>query len=165
VNVRRAANQTLRNVVAAFALFSTAEAAEPIFREPFTLHLEVDEQHYYEEHFSKVPFVDRNDIYLFKGDHFGISLGKDGTVEYAKDIDRADLEFDFSQVKNKDGLMMLLVIRNRTSHIIAMDALMTVPGKKAIARTTIIPIGAGLSSYESWPHPIVQLVVRNVHAQ
>ena len=49
--------------------------------------------------------------------------------------------------------------------IIAMDALMTVPGKKTIAGTTIIPIGAGLSSYESWPHPIVQLVLRNVHAQ
>ena len=42
-----------------------------------------------------------------------------------------------------------------------MGALTTVPGKKEIYKTSIMPIEARLSDFESWPHPIVQLVLRN----
>ena len=35
-----------------------------------------------------------------------------------------------------------------------MDALMTLPGKKGIYKTSIPPVGAGLSNYESWPIPL-----------
>jgi hypothetical protein len=56
---------------------------------------------------------------------------------------------------------MMLIIQNRSKHKLLLDALMTVPGRKDIQKTSIIPIEAGLSDYEEWPHPIVQLVLRN----
>ena|ERR1700730_9020815 len=45
----------------------------PVFR-PFTLRLHIDKEHYYEEHFDKIPYVEKNDVYLFSGENFGINL-------------------------------------------------------------------------------------------
>ena len=43
-----------------------------VFREPFTLKLHVDKDHYYEEHYDrKIPFVAGNDVYLFCGESSG----------------------------------------------------------------------------------------------
>lgn len=64
------------------ALFGTVFAQEqarvkepePTFREPFTLKLRVDEDHYCEQHFDKVPYVAEDDVYVFLGDHFGVNL-------------------------------------------------------------------------------------------
>jgi hypothetical protein len=56
---------------------------------------------------------------------------------------------------------MSLIIDNNLKVWLQMDALMTLPGKKGIYKTSILPVGAGLSDCESWPHPIVQLVLRN----
>jgi len=58
--------------------------------------------------------------------------------------------------------MMMLVIRNNLKRRLYLDALMTVPDKKGIYKTRLLPVEAGLSNFESWPHPIVQLVVRNL---
>jgi len=44
------------------------------FREPFTLKLHVDKEYYYEQKFPKIPYVYQDDVYLFKGDSFGIDL-------------------------------------------------------------------------------------------
>lgn len=54
---------------------------------------------------------------------------------------------------------MRLVITNHTSQTIYMDALMTVPGRKDVLLNSILPVQSGLKGYESWPHPIVQLVL------
>jgi hypothetical protein len=56
---------------------------------------------------------------------------------------------------------MALTIKNNLKVWVQMDALMTVPGKKGIYKTSILPVPPGLLDYESWPHPIVQLVLRN----
>ena len=58
--------------------------------------------------------------------------------------------------------MMMLVLKNNTQQTLDMDALMTIPGRKQVARTNILSLQAGLSGFESWPHPIVQLVLRNI---
>jgi hypothetical protein len=79
---------------------STGEAA-PTFREPFTLKLRVDKQHYYEQHFDKVPYVAGGDVYLFVDDHFGVSLTDKKaeflTVSYEPDGGKADILFSFTQ--------------------------------------------------------------------
>jgi hypothetical protein len=61
--------------------------------------------------------------------------------------------------------MMLLVIENYTKHKLFIDALMTVPKRERPQKTTILPVGPGLGGYESWPHPIVQLVLCNIRLQ
>ena len=148
----------------ALALSTAAMAADVVFRDPFTLQLHVDKKHYYEEMIAKVPYVHENAIYLFKGDTFGVNLGlRDGAITgltYLPKSEKADLTLEFRQEVAKDGTsMMLLKVTNNTTTRIEMNALMTVPGKKEVLKTTILPIEPGLVGYESWPHPIVQLVL------
>ncbi|MGA1870951.1 MAG: hypothetical protein ACMUJM_20635 [bacterium] len=140
---------------------------DTVFRETFTLKLHVDKGHYYEEKFDRIPYIHNNAVYLFAGESFGINLQMENqkikNILYQKDIDKADIDFRFSQEIEKDGSsMMMLVIKNKTKNKIFMDALMTIPGKKGIYQTTILPLMPGLSGYESWPHPIVQLVLKDI---
>jgi len=138
-----------------------------VFREPFTLKLRVDKDHYYEEPYDKrIPYVADDDVYLFSGENFGVNLGikDDEVVEltYQPNIKKADVWFSFAQEKELvGGIGIMLIIQNKLKRGVQMDALMTVPGKKEIYKTSILPVEAGLSHYESWPHPIVQLVLRN----
>jgi len=149
---------------------TTKPAEETVFREPFTLKLHVDKGRFYKEKFAKIPFVHDGTVYLFKGDEFGLCLEiQDNTiraVRYQPDLGKADVTLKFTQEVEKDGTaMMMLAIHNGTNHTLNVDALMTVPNKKGICQTNILPIKAGLSDYESWPHPIVQLALRNIRIE
>ncbi|MGH9691794.1 MAG: hypothetical protein ACRD4C_12075 [Candidatus Acidiferrales bacterium] len=138
---------------------------EPVVRAPFVLKLRIDKGHFYEERFGKVPYVAGDDVYLFAGDSFGINIisahGRIPRISYQPDPARADLEFSFSQQRGAGGFEMMLVIQNKLKCKLYLDALMTVPGKKGVYETDILPVPPNLSDYESWPHPIVQLVLRN----
>ncbi|MEP6669879.1 MAG: hypothetical protein ABJF10_12045 [Chthoniobacter sp.] len=159
-------------LASAGATFAAEDAAqkpadETIFHEPFTLKLHVDKEHFYEERFGRIPFVHNGDVYLFKGDEFGLALeiqdNSIRTIQYQPDVKKADVTLKFTQELQPDGTaMMLLHIHNNTQQTLNVDALMTVPDRKGIAKTSILPIGPGLSGFESWPHPIVQLVLRNI---
>jgi hypothetical protein len=153
-----------------------AQAASPqnkndsdvIFREPFTLRLPVDRSHFYEERFDhKIPYVFDNDVYLFNGEKFGVKVtleeGEITSVRYEKDLSKADLTFDFKQDKDQSSsLMTLLTVKNNLPRRVYFDALMTIPGKKGIFKTTVLPVEAGLSNFESWPHAIVQLALKDI---
>jgi hypothetical protein len=142
-----------------------SDAQGPTFRDPFALRLRIDKQHYYEERFDRIPYVAQDDVYLFAGEHFGIKAtianNEISGIAYEWDGRKSDVEFAFSQEKAREKPMMMLVIQNRLKHRLFMDAVMTVPGKEGLLKTTILPIDAGLADYESWPHPIVQLVLRD----
>jgi hypothetical protein len=137
------------------------------FREPFKLKLHVDKERYYEQEFPKIPYVYKNEVYLFKVDTFGVDLaitnGFIQGISYQSDTNKAAVSLQFTQVVETNGdAMMLLVIKNHTEHKLFVDALMTVPERQKPLKTSIMPVEAGLSGFESWPHPIVQLVLRNI---
>jgi hypothetical protein len=143
----------------------TAEGT-PTFREPFTLKLRVDKQHYYEQHFDKVPYVAGSDVYLFVGDHFGVNFTDTKaeflTVAYQPDSGKADILFAFTQETDGQGNpMMLLSVQNKLNRGFSYVAIMTVPTKKEIIKTHVLHVEARLSNFESWPHPIVKLVLRD----
>lgn len=145
---------------------SPTAGAAPTFREPFTLKLRVDKQRYYEQHFDKVPYVVGNDTYLFVDDHFGVNLTDTKaeflTVTYQPDSGKADVLLSCTQeTDGKGNLFMMLSVQNKLDRGFSYDALMTVPTKKGILETHVLPVEARLSNFESWPHPIVQLVLRN----
>ncbi len=149
--------------------FAQSQADEtiqgPVFRAPFVLKLRIDDERYYEQHFDRIPYVMGDDVYLFVGENFGINVMITGSqifrIIYQPDAAKADVEFAFTQEKSLHGPMMMLVTQNRLKRRLFFDALMTIPDKKEIYKTSILPVEPGLSSYESWPHPIVQLVLRN----
>ena len=137
-----------------------------VLREPFKLKLRVDKSHYYEERYDRrIPYVADKDVYLFSDEQFGVNLDLKGdqvvAVTYQPDVKKADLWFNFGQPKELGGIAMSLMIENKLKVWLQMDALMTVPDKKGMYKTSILPVSAGLSDYETWPHPIVQLVLRN----
>jgi len=147
---------------------TNATQANLVFREPFTLKLHLDKEHYYEEQYDlRIPFVASNDIYLFSGESFGVNLGVTNgeiiAVTYQKDKAGADIEIQFKQeIQKDDRPMMMLILKSNIKQVLYLDALMTIPEKKGIYNTSILPLKPGLMSYESWPHPIVQLVLRNL---
>jgi hypothetical protein len=150
------------------ACFSQAKGTtqeEPVFRAPFRLRLHVDNERYYEETFDRVPYVADNDVYLFAGEAFGINVTVTESeicrVAYQRDPAKADVELRFTQEKSPNGWMMMLVIRNRLKRRLYLDALMTIPGREEIFKTNVLPVEPNLSDFESWPHPIVQLVLRH----
>jgi len=137
-----------------------------VFRDPCTLRLRIDKKHMYVEDFGKIPYVQDGNVYLFAGEEFGLTLdiqnGSVRSVTYQPDVKKADVRLKFTQEK----VMMLLVIENHSAEKLFVDALMTVPNKKGIFKTSILPImPGGMAGYESWPHPIVQLVLRNMRLQ
>ena len=143
----------------------TATEEERVFRAPFKLKLHVDDERYYEQSFDRIPYVSGNDVYLFVGEAFGINVtateNEISHIAYERNPAKADVELRFTQEKTQSGWMMMLVIRNKLKRRLYLDALMTIPGKEGVFRTTIVPVEPNLSDFESWPHPIVQLVLRN----
>jgi hypothetical protein len=159
----------LSAVIVTFAADDSAKkpAKDTVFREPFTLKLHIDKEHFYEEKIGKLPFVHDGDVYLFKGDEFGLTLdiqtNSIRAVKYQPDLKKADVTLKFTQEVRLDGsAMMMLHIHNNTKQTLGMDALMTVPDKNGITKTSILPVEPGLSGFEAWPHPIFQLVLRNI---
>ena len=156
-------------LAACLALCGTAHAGEA-FRKPFDLHLPVDATHYYEEHFERMPYVFDETVFLFKDDEFSVTLSPSDSglsaVTYESNAAKGNVRFKFTQEPAADGkLMMMLVIENKTGKTLTMEALLTVPGEKGVFKTTIVPVQAGLSNFESWPHPIVQLALRSFRVQ
>lgn len=163
----------MRKIVATFILLcfmatvAAKDESDAVFREPFTLKLPIDKERYYEQKLDRIPYVHDNNVYLFVGENFGVNLlienGKVAKVSYQKDITKADIEFKFYQELEEGGhRFTLLVIKNNIKDKIYFDGLMTVPDRKDIIKTSILPIEPGLSNYESWPHPIIQLVLKNI---
>jgi hypothetical protein len=130
------------------------------------LKLPLDKKHFYEERFGKVPYVGGNDVYLFFGENFGVKAtitdGEISQITYEREPSKADIAFKFTQETINGKPTMMLVIQNRLKQRLFLDALMTVPNQKGgMYKTSILPVEKGLTNFESWPHPIVQLVLRN----
>ena len=146
---------------------SSVTKPKAVMREPFTLHLKIDKDNFSDIHFDRQPYVSDNEVYLFSGDKFGVNLvlkdGRVAEIRYQPDVKRADVVFGFEQPKElQNGLSMALTIDNKTKRGVGMEALMSIPGKKDVFKTSILPVKAEKSGLESWPHPISQLVLGNL---
>ena len=146
---------------------STPKPKGPVTRQPFTLRLKIDKEHYSDIHYERQPYVRENEVYLFSGDKFGVNIvvkdGRVAEIRYQPDAAKADVWFGFEQPKElQDGLGMALTIDNKMKRGVSMEGLMSIPGKKDVFKTSILPVKPGKSGLESWPHPISQLVLGNL---
>ena len=143
---------------------STPNSKNLAMREPFTLRLKVDKEHFEEFHFDKQPYVAENEVYLFSGDKLGVNLvikaDRVMEVRYQPNLSKADLVFGFEQPKElQDGVAMALTIDNKLRRDVGMEAIGSIPGKKEPFKDKIVPVKAGKSNTEFWPHAIAQLVL------
>lgn len=150
---------------ACFSQTKSATQDEPVFRAPVKLKLHLDNDRFYEGTFDHVPYVADNDVYLFAGEAFGVNVtiteGEISRIAYERNPAKADVELRFTQEKSQNGWMMMLVIRNKLKRRLYLDAVMTLPWKDDLFTTNVLPVEPNLSDFESWPHPIVQLVLRD----
>jgi hypothetical protein len=152
------------------AASKTGDDVGVVFRKPFTPHVRVDQEHYYEEKKGKIPYVYKGIVYLFLGDKFGLKIdvadGAVGAVRYERDLSKADVALEFSVADPVNGkCTSMLKMQNRTRYTFLMDGGMTVPDRKDILETSITPVRAGLLHYEAWPHPILQLALSHIRLQ
>ena len=173
---RRGRKMTVRKIVAlvtttlvlsgtSFPQAKSATQEELVFRAPFKVKLHVDNERFYEETFDHVPYVVDNDVYLFVGETFGVNVtvteNEVSHIAYERNPAKGDVELRFTQEKSQGDWMMILVIRNKLKRKLYLDAVMTLPWKDELFTTNVLPVEPNLSDFESWPHPIVQLVLRN----
>lgn len=144
-----------------------ADPSAPALRQPFTLRLKLDRDHYYEQKFTRpVPYVRDDSAFLFAGESFGLKLGMAGgkisSVAYVRQPAGADVELDFRQFVAGDGLgIMMLTIKNNLKQTLYVDGAITTPGDKNVYSTAINPIKPGQRSVESWAQPIIELRLHN----
>ena len=73
------------------------------------------------------------------------------------------LSVSMSQEKTKDGeLATLLKVTNLFGLPLRYEAYMDMDGSNEFRYTSSCPVGPGLTSYEHWPHAVVQIVMTNV---
>jgi hypothetical protein len=130
---------------------------EIALRDPFTLKLKLPGGSNYEERFDHIPYVKDGSIYIFPGENFGANAQID-----VKNPAKADVRVNLTEQGGGKGVMMLLVIESKLKQTLYLDAAMQVPNRKGEYRTSILPVLAGKGGFESWPHPISLLILRNL---
>ena len=78
-------------------------------------------------------------------------------ITYETDVAKADVEFTLTTERR----MMLLIIENRLNRTLYMNAGMRVPERDQLVKTRIMPVQPKLPDFEFWPHPVLQLALRN----
>ena len=174
----------VRFMVALAALcFSTSAPAqtqaaptgqESPMRAPFDLKLHIDknpERPEFVRHFEQTPYVEGGKVYVYAGERIGINVTlKDGqivSVTYGPDSSTSDISFSLKQEQIKEDFnIMMLVTRNGLKRTLTFDAAMiipegTIPEGKGPIKTGISPVDPGQSGYESWPNPIIRMVLSN----
>jgi hypothetical protein len=111
---------------------------------------------------SAVGRIVNNVLFLSPGDKIGVDLdgAADGTtlnITESREPKKANLVLTFKQEKG----MMFFTIQNRTKYWLAYEAGIRTPTRDGLYKTSVMPVGPGLSSFESWPHPIDQLALKN----
>jgi hypothetical protein len=131
---------------------------------------------------SPFPYFDPDgEIFIYPGESIILGVAKNGSgrPRLLKAVDaggthqfaqlaagEASLEFQFRQLEGKPD--MVLSVQNATSAMIKYDALMvTAPGRRPSPTSScpVYPPQPGQASFggiESWPHPIVSLLITNI---
>ena len=96
------------------------------------------------------------------GDQTGLNFAgpADGTIlsiSEEPDLKKAELVLAFTRDKG----MMLLSLQNRTKRWLSYEAGIRTPKRDGLYKTSVLPVGPGLSNFESWPHPVDQLALKN----
>ena len=107
------------------------------------------------------PYVtDKNTIIIYPGESFAVQIdiarGKVGRAQPVTAEETGTITLDF---KPQDA-GMILIVHNHLADIVKYDATMKGPDGRLVY-TSSCPVGAGMGSYEGWPHPIQYLELSN----
>jgi hypothetical protein len=111
---------------------------------------------------SATGHIVNNVVFMSPGEKIGLNLVgvPDGTalsITEEPNAKKSNLVLSFKQEKG----MMLFTIQNRTKYWLTYEAGIRDPKREGLYKTSVVPVGPGLSSFESWPGPIDQLALKN----
>jgi len=130
-----------------------------------TVRLKLNNKEFYEMEFPKGPYVADGFINVLAGEEVLVEFDEtDGVLSnprYVKTIAKPERTITFRLEQPNQGTTVLRVKNPFTKNII-YDCLTQNSSEERLRKTSIIPVRAGLSNFESWPYPVVQVVVSNV---
>jgi hypothetical protein len=160
----------LKHLILALGTFMTiisfAQNEKPE-RSELTLKLPVDGELYYEQEVKSSPyFVKDNILQIYPGEKLFIEVDfKKKEISSMKVVKenlkpKRTIEIEFTQ-NSKEGKneFMMLKILNPFKDDLDYNAMMFIVGNDKWINTNVLPISAGLSSYETWPDVIITLVL------
>jgi hypothetical protein len=106
--------------------------------------------------------ITNNVVFMSPVEKIGLNLNgsAEGTalsVTEESNPKKANLVLSFKQEKG----LMLFTIQNRTKYWLTYEAGIRTPKRDGLYKTSVMPVGPGLSSFESWPGSIDQLALKN----
>jgi len=138
-----------------------------VCREPTTVKLKLNNKEYAEFDFPKSPFVADEFIKVLSGEKFGVEFEeKGGSLEnprFVKEITHPERTISVSFSQTEEG--MVLTIQNPFPKAIVYECMIQHYKQQGLSRTSVVPVGANLVSFELWPYPITQVVISNVRYQ
>ena len=129
-----------------------------------TVRLKLNNKEYFEMEFPKGPYVADGFINVLAGEEilveFDDTEGKLSNPHYVKTAAKSERTISFRLEQTDEGTT--LQVKNPFTKNIIYDCLIQHHSEQRLRKTSIIPVRAGLMSFEMWPYPVAQVVVSNV---
>jgi hypothetical protein len=130
-----------------------------------TVRLKLNDKEYFEMEFPKAPYVADGFINVLAGEELLVEFDDaDGTLSnphYVKAATKPEKTISFRLEQSDKGT--ILRVKNPFSKSIVYDCLIQHYSEQRLQKTSIVPVKAGLMSFEMWPYPVAQVVISNVH--
>ena len=174
-------NFTLRIIALLFILLSTClvamgqqqqtadQAREAVCqrvpcRPVTTVRLKLNDKEYFEMEFPRGPFVADGFINVLAGEEVLVEFDEtDGMLsnpQYVKTATKPERTISFRLEQTDQGT--ILRVKNPFTKRITYDCLIQHYREQRLRKTSILPVQAGLMSFEMWPYPVAQVVVSSV---
>jgi hypothetical protein len=128
------------------------------------IQLKLNAKEYFEMEFPKGPYVAEGFINVLAGEEFLVEFddtdGKLSNPRYVKTAATPARTVSFRLEQTEEGT--ILKVKNPFAKSIIYDCLIQRHNEERLRRTSIIPVQAGLLSFEMWPYPVAQAVISNV---
>jgi hypothetical protein len=136
-------------------------------RDEFTLILPVDEEQYYEQKVdSSLYFIKEKVLQIYPGEKLFIEVEINKKEITSMKVVKENLnpektiKIEFTQtVKDRKSEMMMLEIVNPFKKDLEYKAMMFIVGHDKWISTSVLPVKAKLTGYETWPDVIITLVL------
>ena len=149
-------------------LSQEAVCAQVYCRALATITLRLDKDTAMDFDVGGIPVAFERDVNLFPGEAVELTVtienGEIKSLNYDPDSfdSRKVISVRFSQ-NDEEPYGMMLVVKNPFERYLRYEAFLAVPNRDGFAYTSSCPVGPGMSTFESWPHPISHIVLTNIH--
>jgi hypothetical protein len=118
--------------------------------------------------FPRMPYAFKHAIYVLVGEAFSVkypAVGQRlGHGVYVPPAEPKPAGIHVRLWQEQDG-STILAIENTTKRTVVYEIAMQLPKESRLRKTTALPVEAGLTNYEQWPHPVAQLLLYNVRLE